>query len=129
MEDVLKLCGAVAISSVAVIVLKKLGSDVASALVITIVVGALALALPKVREIVGAASNLAPDGFSEYLPIIIKSAAVAIICEICSDVASATGETALSKSVMFVCKIEIVYLSLPLVKMLCEIASSFGEIK
>jgi|GEM_PF-868288 len=120
--DVLKICGAVLLCTFAALVLKRVGGGAWAAAAAGVLASALFI-LPKIKEIVDSAVEIEGAGAAvEYFPIVLKVTAVALICEVCADVSTSCGEGTLSKVLLAAGKVEIIFLSLPLIKNLFESA-------
>ena len=115
--DIVKLCGAIIICTAAALVLKKLGSPVSFAVAASSVLMAALFTIPKTAEIIETVKSIAGESEGAVcLPAVLKCAAVAVICEISCNIAESCGEDTLSKALSSAGKIEIIFISLPLVK-------------
>ncbi|MBQ7353006.1 MAG: hypothetical protein IJW54_03260 [Clostridia bacterium] len=64
---------------------------------------------------------------SRYIPILFKALGISLLIHITSDVCYDAGETSLAEKVILFGKIEILALSLPLIKELFNIATGLLE--
>ena len=124
---VVKICGALLVCALTASLLKQLGTPVYLAVVISGALGALAFMLPKISEIVSLALDAADVGDVSYVPAVLKVTGAALVCEAACDIADSAGETSLSKAIGAAGKIEIVYLSLPLIRDLIESAREIAS--
>lgn len=126
--DIVKICGAALLCALVAAILKKLGSPTWCAAAVVGVIGAALFVLPKIKGIVDSVGTMASGTpVAEKFPIVLKVCAAAVLTEICADVCAATGEHDLSKSLSAAGKIEMIYLSLPLIKELFDCASSLAS--
>ncbi len=125
--DVMKICGVVLITATGGLVLKQLGSPVRPALMICGIVSVLLICLPMLEDIVNTALEISRDSpVSEAFPAVLKVTSVALICEVCSEIAGIAESPALSKAVLWAGKFEIILISLPLFRSLVDAALSLA---
>ncbi len=117
MVSVYKICGAAIIAVILSTVLKNRSSAVApylteitSILIISSIITAL---FPLVSFIKGLMSNGAIN--YDVFETLIKSAIIAIVCQVVYDLCKENGENMLASAVEFAGNAEIILLSLPLV--------------
>ncbi len=117
MSDILKICGIAVIATVLSSVLKNNGQQiskyitvVASILIITSIITSLSPIIDLLKKSINT-SILSV----EILPIIVKSAAIAVICQVVSDICKESGETMLSNAVEFAGNASIILLSVPVI--------------
>ncbi len=125
--DILKICGAAIVCALSSSLLKKLGAPVASSVAVAGIVLLLSLSLPKIADAAAFVKETAGDGF-EYMSIVLKVTAVALISEASCRIAEASGEQSLSSALGAAGKIEIIYLALPLLHDLFDGASSVASL-
>ena len=125
--EVLKICGALLVCTLSASLLKRLGTPVYLAVVISGALAAVAFMLPKLSEIVSTALDGADLGDVPYISTVFKVTGAALVCEAACDIAEASGESGLSKALGAAGKIEIVYLSLPLLRDLIESAKEIAS--
>ncbi len=124
--DILKICGTALLAAVCALVAKHLGSPVHTALALSGIVALVMLCLPKISDIVNTAIAVASDGaVSDVFPVVLKVCAVALICEVASEICSACDAPSLSKAVTAAGRFEMIFLALPLFTRLYAEASSF----
>ncbi len=129
MADILKICGVVAAALVSSLVMKRFGNNAVVCVGAASMVILFLIAAPRIGEIVDYASSLEGEyNASEFFPIVLKVSAAALISEALYEIASSCGEEGLARGVTLFCKIEIVCLSLPIVKRLFELAASFTDV-
>ena len=128
--DLVKICGAVVICALTAVLLKQLGTPLHVAAVIAGAVAAVIFVIPKISEIVTLAleAGSGADGVS-YIPTVLKVAGAALICDASCGIADAAGEQTLSKALGAAGKIEIVYLSLPVLRDLIDSAKTIAQIE
>lgn len=128
--DLVKICGAVIVCTLTALLMKQLGTPLYAALVIAASVGVFVFVIPKISEIVALALDVQSDveGVS-YIPAVLKVAGAALICDVSCDIAEGAGEHTLSKTLGAAGKIEIVYLSLPVLRDLIDSAKEIAQIK
>ncbi len=128
--DLLKICGAAVVCALTALLLKQLGTPLHAALAVAGAVGLLLLVVPKMREIVSLAleSVSGTDGIP-YITAVMKIAGAALICDASCGIAEAAGEATLSKALGAAGRIEIVYLSLPILRDLIAGAKDIAQIK
>ena len=120
MSDILKICGIAIIATVLSAFLKVNGqqiskyiTQISSILIITSVIISLTPIIDLLRK------SINNSAFSlDVLPIIVKSAAIAVICQVVSDICKELGETMLSNAVEFAGNASIVLLSVPVINSL-----------
>ncbi len=127
--EIFKICGAVLIVIVMASVLKHVGSPVYTALICAGCVCIAAYSIPRITDIVESATSFADNSeLSSTFPIILKITAVALICELTAGICEGSGENALSKALISVGRIEIIFLSLPMIESLFMSAVSLCEV-
>ena len=126
--DVLKITGILLLSALVALILRRTGSPLHTAVVCAGAVAALFLCVPKISDIVNTAIAMINDsGVSEYFPIVLKVAAVSLICDLASDLCAGCEAPTLAKAVSAAGKFEILFISLPLFAELYRFAASFIE--
>ncbi|MBO5683300.1 MAG: hypothetical protein J6S10_04900 [Clostridia bacterium] len=125
-EILFKVCGVAAVASMMILLMKKWGGDLAVMLKIAsgitlaaICFGAVSPIISYVREL----SELDLTGsLSESAEFLIQILAVAVVTHFCSTVCRDCGESSLGTYVELGGKIEILLLSLPLVRKIIDMA-------
>ena len=120
MSDILRICGIAVIATVLSAFLKnnaqqisKYITQIASILIITSIIISLSPIIDLLKRSINN-SILSVD----VLPIIVKSAAIAVICQVISDICKECGEIMLSNAVEFAGNASIVLLSVPVINSL-----------
>ena len=128
--DMVKICGAVVICALTAVLLKQLGTPLHVAVLIAGSIAAVIFVIPKISEIVELALDAGSDveGVS-YIPTVLKVAGAALICDVSCEIANGAGAPSLSKVLGAAGKIEIVYLSLPVLRDLIGSAKEIAQIK
>ncbi len=91
-------------------------------LTVLLALGAVGAAEPLIsylRELSGGV------GLSQYTAVLVKALGVAVLTQCCSETCRASGEDGLAGGVELVGKIEILLLSLPLMRDILQIASAW----
>lgn len=123
--DIVRICGVAIVCAVLAAILKNIGSPLYSALTAGGICLAASLLIPKISEIVNAAIDIEREGgASGYFPVVLKVAAASLICEFCADILTSSGDAAMTKALLTAGRIEILFLSLPLIKELFTLALS-----
>ena len=119
---IIKILSIAIISIFASMIIKKHNSDIA--LLITIV-GAIIIFMSVydyfrelVYEMLNISSNF--DFISEIIEKVIKAIGIGYLTEFASDIADDSGSKTLSNSIVICGKILIVYISIPIIKILFE---------
>ncbi len=128
MDNIYKICGAAIIATVLSIVLKNRSSSIApylteitSVIIISSVISAL---LPFVTFVKGLLSGSAVK--YDIFDILIKSAVIAVVCQVVYDICKENGENMLASVVEFAGNAEIILLSLPMITVLLK--NAFEEL-
>ena len=122
MSDVLKICGIAIIAVILGVILKSQGSILSkytseSASVIILI--AVVISLEPFIYLLKTAfeANILSN---QILPVILKTAVIAIICQLTSDICREHGENMLMNSVEFAGNASIIIMSLPILKTLLD---------
>lgn len=119
----LKICGICVISVSCITIFKQLEKDrstiIRLASVIVLSLAILTLSIPVIDYIKG----IMPDSsVSEYVSVILKALGIAFLSSVCSSVCKDCGENTLSCYAELAGKIEIILLSLPIIKDIMDMA-------
>ena len=118
--DMFKICGIAVIAVVLGAILKHQGSVLSKYLSETVSILILSVIVVSFEPIV----NMLETAFVnkifgiEILPILLKSAVIAVICQFTSDICKEHNEVMLSGTVEFAGNTSIILLSLPILKAL-----------
>jgi len=120
LSDILKICGIAVIAVVLGVILRSQGSvlsryssESAAVIILSIVVLSLEPLINLLKKAFdGNILNV------DLLPIVLKTAAIAIICQITSDICKDHGENTLVNAVEFAGNASIIIMSLPVLKAL-----------
>ena len=124
--DILKICGVTLLAAVCALVAKHMGSPVHTALAVSGIVAVTALCLPKITDTVNTAIAIANDSpVSDVFPVVLKVCAVALICDVSSEICAACDNLQLSRAVITAGRFKMIFLALPLFTRLYAAASSF----
>ena len=124
--DIAKICGIMIAASVAALILRRFGTSFEAALTVAVTVSVAAIFVPKISDVVNTVITIASDGgASEVFPIVLKVTAVALICDMTSDICKGCGSLSLAKTVSVAGRFEILFISLPLFASLYKNAVSF----
>ena len=123
--DSFKACGVIICALTVCIVFKNLKSDfslfVRMIITVSIFSASLAMLTPLISYIEQIATGTA---VYRYLPILFKALAISFLVQITADMCRDSNETALAERVIFFGKVEILLISLPLVKNLFSLTES-----
>ncbi|MBR6917515.1 MAG: hypothetical protein IKN38_04960 [Clostridia bacterium] len=121
--DVVKICGVVLAAALFALILKGIGSDIRFAVIAGTLIVICAMCIPKISEIVNFAIDISNgSSISEYIPVVLKITAVALICELCSDICASCDAAALGKIALAAGKLEIIIIAFPLFRQLYQTA-------
>ena len=117
MSDILKICGIAVIATVLSAVLKNSGQQISKYITVIasiMIITSIITALSPIIDLLNKSVNSTILAF-EILPIIAKSAAIAIICQVVSDICKESGETMISNAVEFAGNASIILLAVPII--------------
>ena len=120
MSDVMKICGIAVLATILSVVLKNNGQQISKYITLLASIIIITSIIASLVPIIDLLKNTINNGmFSiEVLPIILKAAAIAVICQVVSDICKELGETMLSNAVEFAGNASIVLLSVPIINSL-----------
>ena len=126
--EIMKITGMLLLSALTALILRRTGSPLHTAAVCAGAAAALFMCVPKISDIVNTAISMINDsGVSEYFPIVLKVAAVSLICDLASDLCTGCEAPTLARAVTVAGRFEILFISLPLFTQLYRFAASFIE--
>ena len=121
---VIKVCGVVFAALMFVLVIKRMRPEysvlVSVASGVLIIGTAVAMAMPVIESLRDMASQ---SGFSEYTEVVFKAVGIGVVTEISAAICNDAGESALASQIGFFGRAEILLLSLPLLKIVIDMAS------
>ena len=120
-----RLCGMALIVCISGLAIRQIRPDAAKAAAIVgaVIIGGYALTemIPTVEYL----KNLDGSGnYPEYLKLMLKGAGIAIIGETVSDICRECGEQSLGGKIELACRLEIIAISLPVIKSIVETGTS-----
>lgn len=120
----IKICALALICSLSCLLLTHMGASFsfAARLASTVLIGGglAILAEDAVVEIFSLAGEF--EGVSEYVGCVMRAVGVALLSRLCSDVCRDCGEPTLAGGVELAAKLEILLLSLPLIRRIIDFA-------
>ena len=127
-ETLWKICGAALLGAMLVAVLKKWGTDLASLLRIVSGVVLAVACFGMVTPVVAYLETLAEvSGLGAYLGVLLQVLCVAVLTHLCASVCRDCGEASLAAYVELGGRVEILLLSLPLMRELMDVVTSLLE--
>ena len=117
-DFIFKVCGLALVSALLISLLRKWGADVASLLKLCAGIALAAVCVGAITPIVGFVSEIA-SGNGEILEaaeFMLRVLAVALIVQVSANACRDCGESTLASYIELGGKVEIVLLSLPLIK-------------
>ena len=120
MSDILKLCGIAVLAVILGAILKHQASQAAKYVPETAALLILITVIVSLEPLIDMLkSTFNSKAFSlELLPILLKTSAIAIICQFTSDICKEHGENMLSGAVEFAGNASIIIMSVPIIKTL-----------
>ena len=120
----MKICGAVILSVTLTAVLKNRSSPLASYLTqitaLTVFITTITSLVPLITFIRSLITKAKVE--FELFGVLMSAAAVAIVCQVVSDICKSNGENSLANAVEFAGNAEIIIISLPLLASLMDSA-------
>ena len=120
----IKACGIVLCSLVVCIVFKNLKSEYSLFIRILITTGIFGVSLGMIYPVLNYIEEISKNtAIYKYIPILFKALGISFAIQITSDICVDAQENSLSERICFFGKVEILVISLPLVKevlALCE---------
>lgn len=120
----IKACGIILCSLVVCIVFKNLKSEYSLFVRILVTTGIFASSLSMIYPVLNYIEEISkPTAINKYIPILFKALGIAFAIQITSDICIDAQENSLAERICFFGKVEILLVSLPLVKeilTLCE---------
>ena len=118
MFDIYRICGVAVLGLTLTVVLKNKGSTIGPYITqvsaIVIVITAITSIVPLIVYIKELSSGSNVD--SDIVHIILSASAITLICRTVSDICRENGEVMLKNAVEFAGNVEIMLLSLPIIK-------------
>ena len=124
-ELLFKICGLALVSSMLILLLKRWGGEQATLLKITsgIVLAAVCFsaATPLIEYARELSGSVGDSMLSESVALMLRVLAVAIVTHVCSGICRDCGESALGNYVEIGGRVEIVVLSLPMIRRIIDL--------
>lgn len=125
--NIYKICGLALLTVIIVSVLKNQKSPITNYLSEVSAVTILICVLTSISPVISLINTLAGKTENpDVIYILLKACAIAVICQIVSDICKENGENTLSSAVDFAANAEIILLSLPIMTTL--INDTLGKI-
>ena len=121
---VVKICGAALTAAVIAAIVRRIDPDISRAVIAVSAIVIASSTFTQIAPTIGFLSSLSGgEDYPEYLKLMLKGAGIAIICGSVSDICIECGESSRSGKIELAGKIELIALSLPLIKHLISTAT------
>lgn len=126
--DIITVCAFSLVSLCVVVLVRQLRQELVPLTVAAIgiiLLGYLLLSLSPVLSFINDTAK--KSGMGGYFGILVKALAIALSCQVCSEICRDCGETSLASKVELAGKIGIIILSLPILQQLLLMARELLE--
>lgn len=121
--DILTVCAFSLVSLCAVILVRQLRQELVPLTIAAIGIIFLGYLIYSLSSVLSFISKTAEQsGMGGYFSVLIKALAIALSCQVCSEICRDCGESSLASKVELAGKIGIIILSLPILKQLLNMA-------
>lgn len=120
--SVFSLCGICVTGAVAVLVLRELRREYVPYLVLAVGVTVLVSVLPRVGETVTFAHEIAAYADGEYVSVLLRALGISYLTAAAADLCRCSGDGNIASYVEAVGRVELIALSLPLLRELLSLA-------